>query len=174
MWEVKKSWFEKFKCNRENITNLEDTAPNPSTNQAQRRRKSKQPSNKWRNNSCPRKNNQYFNNTSGRNRDTTNSWNSGNRVSQQPRKRNQQWNSFQSSCQQRSRPLERNSNHNTGNNRRIHNSNRTSRNNDRSTGRSNYDQRPFLGQGRYSNQNQTWLWRCLGKWQLRTVSAIWR
>ena len=40
-------------------------------------------------------------------------------------------------------------------NRRVRNNNRTGKDNDRSTGRSNYNRRPFLGQGRYSNPNQT-------------------
>lgn len=60
LWEVKKSWFEKFECNGENIANSEDTAPTPSTNQAHRRgkrRNARQPSNRRRNNSRPRKNN---------------------------------------------------------------------------------------------------------------------
>ena len=46
-------------------------------------------------------------------------------------------------------------NHNTENNPRVRNNNRTSKDNDWSTSRSNYNQRPFLGQGRYSNPNQT-------------------
>ena len=81
--------------------------------------------------------------------------NSGNRVSQQRRKKGQQRNPTQNNRQQRSRPQERNSNRNTENNRRVRNNNRTSKDNDRSTGRSNYNRRPFLGQGRYSNPNQT-------------------
>lgn len=158
LWEVKKSWFEKFEGNGENIANSEDAAPTPPTNQDQRRgkrRNARQPPNRRRNNSRPRKNNQNFNNASDRNRDTANSRNSGNRVSQQRRKKGQQRNSIQNNRQQRSRPQERNSNRNSGNNRRVRNNNRTSKDNDRSTGRSNYNRRPFLGQGRYSNPNQT-------------------
>ena len=87
LWEVKKSWFEKFEYSGENIANSEDAAPTPSRNQAQRRgkrRNARQPSsNRRRNNSHPRKNNQYFNNTNDRNRGIANSRNSGNRVSQQ-------------------------------------------------------------------------------------------
>ena len=158
LWEVKKSWFKKFEYNGENIANSEDAAPTTSTNQDQRRgkrRNGRQPSKRRRNNSRPRKNNQNFNNTSDRNRDTANSRNSGNRVSQQRRKKGQQRNPTQNNRQQRSRPQERNSNRNTENNRRARNNNRTSKDNDRSTGRSNYNRRPFLGQGRYSNPNQT-------------------
>ena len=158
LWEVKKSWFKKFECNGENIANSEDAAPTTSTNQDQRRgkrRNGRQPSKRRRNNSRRRKNNQNFNNTSDRNRDTANSRNSGNRVSQQRRKKGQQRNPTQNNRQQRSRPQERNSKRNTENNRRVRNNNRTSKDNDRSTGRSNYNRRPFLGQGRYSNPNQT-------------------
>ena len=175
LWEVKKSWFKKFEDNRENIANSEDAAPTPPTNQDQRRgkrRNARQPPKRRRNNSRPRKNNQNFNNASDRNRDTANSRNSGNRVSQQRRKKGQQRNSIQNNRQQRSRPRERNSNRNSGNNRRVRNNNRTSKDNDRSTGRSNYNRRPFLGQGRYSNPNQKWFRSCLGKWQVRNVSAI--
>ena len=157
LWELKKSWFKKFECNGENIANSEDAAPTPPTNQAQKRgkrRNARQLSNRRRNNSRPRKNNQY-NNTNDRNRNTANSRNNGNRVSQQRRKKGQQRNSTQNSRQQRSRPQERNSNRNTGNNRRVRNNNRASKDNDRSTGRSTYNRRPFLGQGRYSNPNQT-------------------
>lgn len=157
LWEVKKSWFKKFEDNGENIANSEDAAPTPPTNQDQRRgkrRNARQPPKRRRNNSRPRKN-QNFNNASDRNRDTANSRNSGNRVSQQRRKKGQQRNSIQNNRQQRSRPQERNSNRNSGNNRRVRNNNRTSKDNDRSTGRSNYNRRPFLGQGRYSNPNQT-------------------
>lgn len=72
LWEVKESWFENLECNGENVANSEDTAPTPSTDQARRRRKrrnARQPSNRRRNISRPRKNNQYFNNTIDRNRD---------------------------------------------------------------------------------------------------------
>lgn len=162
LWEVKKSWFEKFECSGENIANSEDAAPTNQakpTNQAQRRgrrRNAKQPSsNRRRNNSRPRKNNQYANNTNDRNRDIAKSRDSGNRVSQQRRKKGQLRNSTQNSRQQRSRPQERNSNRNTGNNRRVRSNNRASKDNNRNTGRSNYNRRPFLGQGRYSNPNQT-------------------
>ena len=166
LWEVKKSWFTKIERNGENIANSDETAPTPSTNQDQRRgrrRNTRQPSNRRRNNSRPRKNNQYFNNANDRNRDTANSRNSGNRVSQHRRKKRQQRNSTQNNRQQRSHPQERNTNRNTENNRRVRNNNRTSKDNDRSTGRSNYNRRPFLGQGRYSNPNQTRLRSCLGK-----------
>ena len=158
LWEVKKSWFKKFEDNGENIANSEDAAPTPPTNQDQRRgkrRNARQPPKRRRNNSRPRKNNQNFNNASDRNRDTANSRNSGNRVSQQRRKKGQQRNSIQNNRRQISRPQERNSNHNSGNNGRVRNNNRNSKDNDRSTGRSKYNRRPFLGQGRYSNPNQT-------------------
>ena len=74
LWQVKKSWFEKFESSGENVANLEYVAPTLPTNQAKGRGKSRnvtQPSsNRRRNNSRQRKINQYFSNTNDRNRDS--------------------------------------------------------------------------------------------------------
>lgn len=74
LWQVKKSWFEKFESSGENVANLEYAASALATNQAQgrgKRRNVTQPSsNRRRNNSRQRKSNQYFSNTNDRNRDS--------------------------------------------------------------------------------------------------------
>ena len=74
LWQVKKSWLEKFESSRENVANLKYAAPALPTNKAQgrgKRRNVSQPSsNRRRNNSRQRKSNQYFSNTNDRNRDS--------------------------------------------------------------------------------------------------------